>query len=359
MSIDMELTKKDTQMAKGIAVLGMVMLHLFCRMDPLPYVPLIWTGDYPLIYYFGLFGDICVPVFCFCSGYAHYLMADAQKRSYPKRIPGKALRFVCNYWVVVVVFSILGLLFDRSGNIPGDWTTFFGNLFIVDMNYNGAWWFVATYLILLVLSPLLAELTRRTGWILLLGVSFIVYFASYMFRFNILIHFDSSLLRWLWDQAIRFGISQFPYFVGMVCRKYSCVSWLRSFCKNRPILKYLIIFGLPTAAFLGHGVVMSLAVAPFTAGAVLAALFLVELPGWAREFFLLLGKHSTNIWLVHMFFYHRLFVHLAFAAKYPLLILAFMLALSFGSSVVIEFLYRPICAIIDRKTTIPAKRDNP
>ena len=45
----MELTKQDTQMAKGMAVLGMVMLHLFCRLEDLPYTPLIWCGEIPLI----------------------------------------------------------------------------------------------------------------------------------------------------------------------------------------------------------------------------------------------------------------------------------------------------------------------
>lgn len=132
----MELTKQDTQMAKGMAVLGMVMLHLFCRLEDLPYTPLIWCGEIPLIYYLGLFGDLCVPVFCFCSGYAHYLMADAQARAYPRRIPGKALRFLCNYWIVVALFSLLGLFFDKSGQIPGSWGTFFGNMLVVGMSYN-------------------------------------------------------------------------------------------------------------------------------------------------------------------------------------------------------------------------------
>lgn len=358
MSIDMELTKKDTQMAKGIAVLGMVMLHLFCRTDPLPYTPLIRTGELPLIYYFGLFGDICVPIFCFCSGYAHYLMADAQKSEYPKRIPGKIIRFLCNYWIVVILFSILGLLFDRSGSIPGSWSTFLGNMFLVEMNYNGAWWFVATYLILLVISPLLAALTRKAGWLWLLAVSFVVYLAAYMFRFNYLLSFDSDWLWWLWDQTVRFGTSQFPYLLGMVCRKYSLVSWLRSFCGGHPLLKKLVIFGLPGAAFLGHGVVMSAAVAPFTAMAVLAALFVVRLPLWAEKAFLLLGKHSTNIWLVHMFFYHRLFVGFAFRGRYPVFVLALMLAASLASSMVIDRLYQPVCAAMDRKTSAPAVQDN-
>lgn len=100
----MELSKRDTQAAKGIAIIGMVVLHLFCRITDLPYSPVLWIRDIPLVYYLGLFGDICVPIYCFCSGYAHYLLYIRNGASYSKRIPGKILRFLCNYWIVLVVF---------------------------------------------------------------------------------------------------------------------------------------------------------------------------------------------------------------------------------------------------------------
>lgn len=31
------LTKKDAKMAQGLAIIGMLMLHLFCRVGVLPY----------------------------------------------------------------------------------------------------------------------------------------------------------------------------------------------------------------------------------------------------------------------------------------------------------------------------------
>ena len=64
------LTKKDAKMAQGLAIIGMVALHLFCRIDNLPYNVHIFLGGRPLIYYIGLFGDFCVPIYCFCSGYS-------------------------------------------------------------------------------------------------------------------------------------------------------------------------------------------------------------------------------------------------------------------------------------------------
>ena len=345
----MELTKSDTQMAKGMAVLGMVMLHLFCRLGDLPYTPLIWIGQTPLIYYFGLFGDLCVPVFCFCSGYAHYLLADAQNDRYVKRLPGKAFRFLSNFWIVVVIFAGLGLVFDRSGRIPGSWLDFAGNMLVVGMNYNGAWWFVATYLILLVLSPVLAAMAKRCSGIILLATSFVVYFTAYLFRFKYIITLPNPVLQWFWQQTILLGTSQFAYLVGMVCRKYGMIGKLREYLSTRAVLRRSIVFLLPMAAFVGHCVVQSTFVGPFTAAAAMAGLFLAPLPRWAQKSFLLLGKHSTNIWLVHMFFYSVLFQDLVFCVRYPIPILGMMLLLCFASSLVIDQLYRRIPALTERK----------
>lgn len=103
----MDITKRDSKMLKGVAILAMLMLHLFCRRDNLPYTPLLWIGDTPLIYYFGLFGDICVAIYCFVSGYAHYMQSSkTELRHRWKRL----LRFFN---------PILG----DCGSIFGDWHT--------------------------------------------------------------------------------------------------------------------------------------------------------------------------------------------------------------------------------------------
>ena len=338
----MELTKLDTQKAQGAAALGMVMLHLFCRLGDLPYTPLVWIGDVPLIYYLGLFGDCCVPIYCFCSGYAHYLMADAQGTAYPRRLPDKALRFLLNYWVVVVLFSCVGLLSGRADIIPGSWADFLRNMLVVGVDYNGAWWFVITYLFLLALSPMLAAMTKRINGLLLLAGSIAVYFAAYLFRFVIHVEIPNAVLSWLWAQIVLLGTSQLGYLGGMVCRKYCVIGKLRVFLQSRNTLRRGIVFLFPTAAFLSHCIVQSLFMAPFTAAAVLTGLFLVKLPRWLERFFLLMGKHSTNIWLVHMFFYLNLFPGLVFCVKYPPLILILMLTLCFATSLLIHTVYGPL-----------------
>ena len=145
------------------------------------------------------------------------------------------------------------------------------------------------------------------------------------------------------------GTSQIGYFGGMVCRKYGLIGTIRTMLEDHAVIRRGIVVGLPLAAFLGHCIVESLFVAPFTAAAVLLALFLAKLPQWAEKLFLLLGAHSTNIWLVHMFFYSTLFTGFAFLGRYPVFVLALMMAASFASSAVIDMVYRRILTWIECK----------
>ena len=337
----MELTKQDTQRAKGVAIIGMVMLHLFCRLGNLPYTPWVWIGETPLIYYLGLFGDCCVPIYCFCSGYAHYLLKEKLQSDYSKSMPQKLLRFLSHYWIVVALFTLIGLFIGNKNNIPGSVSTFIGNFLLYNLSYNGAWWFVITYVFLLALSPLAFRITNKVNALLLVVLSGIVYFVSYLFRFQFPITLSNAVLNWIWQQLILLGTSQFAYMIGMISRKSQWASKLRAICQRKPICSVCLLLAL-LAAFVGHCVVQSLIVAPITAMAVLLCLFGIRLPVIVDRFLLFMGKHSTNIWLVHMFFYLTLFENFVFVAKYPLFVFALMIAVCLLTSVLINQISRGI-----------------
>ena len=123
--------------------------------------------------------------------------------------------------------------------------------------------------------------------------------------------------------------------IGMVSRKAQWASKLRAICQGKPICSVCLLLAL-LAAFVGHCVVQSLIVAPITAMAVLLCLFGIRLPVIVDRLLLFMGKHSTNIWLVHMFFYFTLFENFVFVAKYPLFVLALMIAVCILTSVLIN-----------------------
>ena len=146
-----------------------------------------------------------------------------------------------------------------------------------------------TYILLLILSPLFNCVTKKFPSICVLTLSTTVYFVTYLFRFKFQLEISNPVLSWIWQQVILLGTSQFAYIIGMICRKDGLIGKMRAClsCENcmrkmslwgGQILRIIVVIGLPVFAFLGHCVIQSVFVAPFTAIAVLVSLFLTELP---------------------------------------------------------------------------------
>lgn len=216
----MDITKRDSKMLKGVAILSMLMLHLFCRRENLPYTPLLWIGGTPLIYYFALFGDICVAVYCFVSGYAHYMQSSGAEI---KKRWKHLLHFFIPFWVIAAVFSLIGLLAGNA-EIPGSLTKFALNCLTIQNSYNGAWWYANTYILLVALQPLSRSFAERCpAWLVML-LTFGFYTVGYGIRFWGWGACDSMVLSWLITHIGLLGTSYFPYMIGML------------FCKSRSFL---------------------------------------------------------------------------------------------------------------------------
>lgn len=336
----MDLTKEDNQMAKGIAILGMVMLHLFCRMGELPYEPMLFLKNgRPLVYYLGLFGDLCVPTYCFCSGFAQMVLKERERGSYFHKSLIRLLKFLVNFWIVLIIFSVIGLFFGKDGTIPGSFGSFLGNFFLYRLSYNGAWWFVLTYVFLVILSPFLIKIVKRFPfWPVFFG-SGIVYFLTYMLRFSYEIEINQPVISWIYTQSLLLGSSQFSFLIGMIFQKYHIISQLRAGAMHSH-LKKALCFLIPVGMFCFHAIVPSLIVAPITGLSTIVCFSVAEKPKWIQKSLLFLGHHSTNIWLIHMFFYLVLFKDFVFVAKYPAPIFLFLLIICVSVSYIIQFCYK-------------------
>ncbi len=339
----MDITKRDSKMLKGVAILSMLMLHLFCRRENLPYTPLLWVNDTPLIYYFALFGDICVAIYCFISGYAHYLQSSKSAlRQRWKRL----LRFFIPFWVIIIVFSLVGLLAGNA-EIPKDWKTFLLHCLTIKNSYNGAWWYANTYLVLIILQPLSRKFAERFPTWLALFLSFAFYVLGYGIRFWDWGAVSSAILSWIIFHLGLLGTSYFPYMLGMLFCKWQVIATLRqrlsSFRRGSLITLALIAFA---AMLLLHSIVQPLFTAAFTALGAVVLLCICPPFEFLVRLLCYLGDHSANIWLTHMFFYSVLFNGLVFRAKYPLPIVLLLLALSLASSYVIRGLSKPILKLL-------------
>lgn len=260
----MDITKRDSKMLKGVAILSMLMLHLFCRRENLPYTPLLWIGNTPLVYYFALFGDICVSIYCFVSGYAHYLQSSTTE---VHRRWMHLLKFLITFWIIAVVFSLVGILVGDT-SIPASLKDFILNCLTIKNSYNGAWWYANTYILLVALQPFSVKFVKRyPAWFVLL-LTFAFYIIGYGIRFWNWVNCDSVILSWIITHIGLLGTSYFPYAIGMLFCKKQIISLFRQkliTLRIRNAYKYIFTLIIFAIMIIMHGIVQPLFVAFITA----------------------------------------------------------------------------------------------
>ena len=256
--------------------------------------------------------------------------------NYNKNRWKRLLKFILHFELILIIFSIIGL-FIGSADIPVSLNEFIGNMFLYGLSYNGAWWFVVTYILLIIIYPYLRKINDRINPVMMLCVSFALYFIGYIFEFQIMISTNNAVLNWIFTQVLLLARTQLPFVVGMIVCKHSVVEKLKNML-NDIRYKNLTLAFIVLVMFVFHCVVQSLIVAPFTGIVTIMCFHLWDKPACIERVFSFLGYHSTNIWLTHMFFYLILFRGMVFKAKYPLFILVYMMTICIIVSIIINYI---------------------
>lgn len=347
----MEFSKKDMKILQGVAILFMLALHLFARKDVnglYETFPLI--NGVPLVYYLALFGDACVPIYLFASGYGLYISLGKATGSVVKKNFFRILKLLINFWLILFTFMGVALFIGEfSEAFPGGLSDFFLNFTLLSNSYNGAWWYIQTYVILVLLTPSLIKIVKRYPSILLLMISGLIYLISYIQRIKHVIDLgDNQPLIILVNAIVLLGTSQLAFIVGFIFAKERLYSKLHNKFNTIYYKNIICTVGILLLVVI-HGLYESMIIAPITAICFIFLFNLMDKGAWLQKPLLFIGNHSTNIWLIHMFFYISLFPDLIFAPKYPILIFLNLLFFSLISSVFINVIYHPLLKFIDKK----------
>ncbi|PHA03090.1 acyltransferase [Bacillus pseudomycoides] len=353
----MEISKNDTKMLKGVAILFMLLLHLFCRKEVNGlYETFLIVNGVPLVYYIGLFGDACVPIYCFVSGYGLFMVYNKEQTSNVMKNFTRIFKLLTNFWIVLVLFVAIGFFAGKAESFQGGIAEFFLNFFVLSNSYNGAWWFLQTYIILVFLAPFLTKLVRKHNSLSLLIIFGVIYLASYIQRIKHVFDFgDYIVLNAFVNAMVLVGTSLLPFIVGSIFAKEKIYSKLYNKFHGVSYKNTLCAIGIVMLVII-HSFYESMIIAPFTAITFICFFNLMNKSRLIQKIFTFLGNHSTNIWLTHMFFYMSIFPEFTFAPRYPILIFGWLVVLCLGSSYVINVIYKPIIQIIDKKSFLV--RDN-
>ena len=327
------LSTEDSKLIKGVAICLMLWHHLFPN-D-------LYSGNSFEVLFLARLGKVCVSLFLLVSGYGlacQYSKVMAAAKNLKERfctttkfIAKRYVKFYAGYWVIFLIFSVigggLGMSFGsryETDNVLFPLVVdFFG--FMGYHSYNITWWFNRTILLLYIAFPALFLLIRKIPYIslaLVFGIMLV----------PIPVAFVNEMTIWM-----------FPFFIGMF--------WAMKIPQGYKITnkhKYLIL--LPIALILCCVLVyfrQNRIVPYFTGIAVDGLLALVismlvimlirNLPV-ANVVFSYLGKHSANVYMVHTFLFYYWFPQFIYAPKYAILIFLLLLSCSLVISIALEFM---------------------
>lgn len=337
--IEYKLTLDDTNVVKCIAVCAMVVYHLFGELHP---------GFGSGLRNFSIVCKSCVSMFLFVSGYGltvQYSKLMSEVASETRTVKAFAtlkfmlkrfVKFYLNYWAVFLIAVPVGVfVFGRSMEIAyGAGSNVLGNLFLDFFavngyeSYNVTWWFNRLIIVAYILFPLLYVAFRSKY------VGLAVFALVFVWPHNVLFVLDKLTPD---AQDVLFA-----FVFGMFCAKYSGAI-------NRLLNKFNPYFVLLGFVFLTigfcilniqpyipffYGIDTNPYIAVFVAYSVVCIRRLFSLKSRGALF---VGKHATNIYLLHTFILGYFFHDFIYGINQPLLMFLAVMGITLGFSVVFEF----------------------
>lgn len=303
------LIKQDTAVLKGIAVIAMLMHHLWgCPPEGV-------TSYTSLLGFLGGLGKVCVAIFLFCSGYGlcvgyNKVISDLESANSDWISKLKAtlkfqvkrfVKFYAGYWSIFMIFVPIGVyVFGRPlSAVYGEHVNIIKRL-LYDFigvqgfnSYNITWWFNQLIIILYLVFPILYRLIRIKPWAAIILGLILMRLSSHI-SFN-----PADICTW-----------QFPFILGITWHLYEnkgikVQKWMDSH-KYMAISMSLLLLGclivLRMFPIIPHW--SGIRIDGFLSCAL--ALCVITISRHFRyliNIFAFFGKHSMNIYMTHTFFF--------------------------------------------------------
>ncbi|MBU9709341.1 acyltransferase [Paenibacillus sp. AK121] len=322
---DKELKLVETNIAKGIAVILLLIHHLFAFPDRLKYdyVSLFSLFHERGEFYLGHFGQIAISIFLFLSGYGLYKSNVQNPQHLMQKSFTRLSKIMINYWVVFLLFIPVGLYFfgtsDRFQH--NSIMDFLRNFIALSSSYNGEWWFLYDYILLLLIFPVTFQAFQRNTLVTLL-IAGLVFYNSYS-QGNYY-----SIMYW-----------QLPFMIGLFFAKYKLYSWMNKIYNSIifnnilfDIVVLVLLFRFRTTSQWFEKTTIDMIIAPVV---ILVSIHLMNKLKLTRPF-AYLGKNSMNIWLTHTFFCYYYFQSIVFFPKVSILILLWLTLLTVLTSIIVN-----------------------
>ncbi len=360
-----KITKDETLIIKGVAIVLMLMHHLFLFDDCIYHggvktiFPMI---NHSLPHFFGRFGKICVSLYFFLGGYGLYEISKNKKIDILSRIK----KLYIEYWKVFLIFVPIGFIFfskqpiyTEAEYISKIFSNFnleelIKNFIGVSSSYNGVWWFFKSYIIALMTFPFIKEVIHKRKSIMNLVVCLI---ASIVITNIIPAIGNLKELGYLNGNPlynlffVQAGSYTACFWLGMIMSEGNLLNKLNQKLKTSNLFGFIhdiiAIFIIVFIRSSVYGDIMDLFLVPFF---IVFTLDLIPRIKGLTYCLKKLGKHSTNIWLTHTFFsnYYFFFVRIVMFPRYSIPCLVLLVLFSLFASIFTNYTWKIIISILSK-----------
>lgn len=341
-----KFTKNDTLIAKGVAIILMYIHHLFYFDERIKdgnyYVSIGSLWGAKAEFFWGSFGKLCVCMFIFLSGYATYKTYVSKGRTF-NFINNKIIKFYKIYLIVFAIFIPMGYLLNK---LDFGVFEFVNNLLLLKSSYNSEWWFARPFIVLMFLFPLIIKVfdtseTDKVKSVLAIDALKVIVTAIVITTIlpNILeIDFFEPFRETQYYIILIETLSLLPGFLsGCLFAKYDLYEKYNLLLKNNLINVLVSVFVILAVFDLKctTGVDMDydyLYVPIF----IISCTSIINRVKYINNAVISIGKLSTYMWLIHSFFCYYYFQSFIFIWHNPIIILSWLLIVTYAASFVID-----------------------
>ena len=362
--VEVDFSKEDTLVAKGLAILFLLIHHCFLWPERNRRYDIIFSPlSEEMMKILTSFSHVCVAMFVFLSAFGMTRMAaifgeTLGEKTYMDFIRKRYTKLIAGFWVIFFPALFLSVLITpEEVKVYGSGVTAVIYMIVDALGLSmlfqtptlmGTWWYLSFAIVWIVLFPLFMLLYKKMGKALYLIVLILPYLLGIR---TVMAEYAAGALR------ENMFLLLTPAVLGMICAEKRIFEQIRA--KIRAYGRWgevgfglLLCIGWVVVVALHNSIVFSfcqeIVVSVEAWYAVLFSYVCIgALPG-VRQVFAVIGRHSMNIFLIHDFIRARFLEDFTYSFRYAPLIILVLLVESLLCSVVIEWIKRTISDRIDR-----------
>ena len=322
------MTKEETTVFKGIAMLLMLIHHLFMDSTTLEVMNVHSLCSTNTLLVIASTSKICVAIFIFVSSYGIASSNSSKDTSYISR---RIIKILLPFMFVYVLAAIAAIC-------SGQWRAIYGNNFLSIIYYcfldlfglanlfgtptlNGTWWYMSYALFLPVIIIFLLAIYKKIGSIGIIVVG--IYIPACLGVEEV------SPYRW-WMLTI---------ILGIIAAKNNLFEKIKTL-KHRNVFCAIVILLIIPVAYVRYGIggywiLDAMLVIPVA----LIAIIFYKIP-IIKSFLYEIGLNSYYMFLTHSFIFYYYFRKFIYSWKYDVVILSVLLICSYLLAKSITLLYK-------------------